>query len=213
MASTVVIVGGIIFLIGAIYYINKYSKNCDKETYFNSAYLKEIFRLPCFIWALVSLTDLCCRCDTYTETTYADGHKENNYCCVACFNCFMLLFKRLIVIMTILSFYIFAVLFALFWYIAKVTCCSKTKNNTENNDTIGGNVTTNNNNNIPPGNEINNNNGIMKSIENINQQPKNININNDIKNTNNNKNIGEGISQEQHYGTAPIIKIKDIQNI
>lgn len=214
IASSVVIVGVIIFIIGAIYFINKYSKNCDKEAYFNNAYLKEIFGLPCFIWALVSLTDPCCRCDTYTETTYADGHKEDNYCCVACFNCFMLLFKRLIVIMTFLSFYIFAVLFALFWYIAKVTCCSKTKNNTDNNNnnntTLGGNVPTNNGYNEK---EIDNNNDIMKSIGNVNQQTKNVNINNDKKNSNNNKNIEDRISHEQHYGTAPVNNIKDIHNI
>ena len=130
----------IVFIIGCIYYIKKYCETCSirfAELYFQWDKISELNKMPCFIWSLVALTDPCCRSDTYTVTVYEDGHTESNECCVRMWNCFIFVIKRMAVIFTFLSFYIFLVFFIIFWLIAKgifiLILNSKIKNANNNN--------------------------------------------------------------------------------
>ena len=112
----------IVFLIGCIYYIAKYCQTCSMEfafKYFQCDYLGELYKIPCFVWSLIGLTDPCCRSNTYTVTIYADGHTESNECCMRMWNCFIYVIKRLALIFSIVSFYIFLLFYFIFWLIAK----------------------------------------------------------------------------------------------
>ena len=112
----------IVFIIGCIYYIAKYCQTCSMEfayKYFQCDYLGELYKIPCFVWSLIGLTDPCCRSNTYTVTIYADGHTESNECCMRMWNCFIYVIKRLALIFSIVSFYIFLLFYFIFWLIAK----------------------------------------------------------------------------------------------
>jgi hypothetical protein len=77
----------IVFCIGCVYYLCKFSKNCNNRyafEYFQYDKIREFFNLPCFILSLIGLTDPCCRSESYTVTTYADGHVESTECCMHC---------------------------------------------------------------------------------------------------------------------------------
>ena len=100
----------IVFIMGCIYYIYKYCQTCTlqfAEKYFNSDYLDELSKIPCFIWSLKVLSDACCRSESYTVTTYPDGHTESTECCHYMWNCFIYIVKRLAIIFSMISYYIF----------------------------------------------------------------------------------------------------------
>ena len=194
----------IVFLIGCIYYIAKYCQTCSMEfafKYFQCDYLGELYKIPCFVWSLIGLTDPCCRSNTYTVTIYADGHTESNECCVRMWNCFIYVIKRLALIFSIVSFYIFLLFYLIFWLIAKsiYLLVLKCKIEKEENPEIQNQqpqVNTRNAININDiyiygsQDEINNNhNG-------IGQQPGvqtvTINQNNNNNNTNRNQNVNNG---------------------
>ena len=194
-----VILTGIIFLIWCIYYTYKYCKKCNKDfaaKYFHTNYIEEIYKLPCFVCEFIGLTDPCCRKKTYTEKTYEDGHKESNYCCVLIFNYFIWFMKRLALLFSILSFYIFALVFTFFWYIArcfyrlKKTPDSSNDSQSEIKDTSMNSTKLNNN---IPKNEINQkNNNLYRSVA-INQN--------------------EQISNEQKYKTERINNKRNNNNM
>jgi len=125
----------IVFIIGCIYYIHKFCQTCNMEVafrYFEWDKLNELYRIPCFIWSLVGLTDPCCRSNSYTVYVYADGHTESTECCHRIWNCIIYLIKRIATIFTILSYYIFLLFYLLFWLIAKSFFLCLFKYNTEN---------------------------------------------------------------------------------
>ena len=100
----------IVFIIGCIYYIAKYCQTCSMEfafKYFQCDYLGELYKIPCFVWSLIGLTDPCCRSNTYTVTIYADGHTESNECCMRMWNCFIYVIKRLALISRLFLFIFF----------------------------------------------------------------------------------------------------------
>ena len=112
----------IVFCIGCVYYLCKFSKNCNNRyayEYFQYDKIREFFNLPCFILSLIGLTDPCCRSESYTVTTYADGHVESTECYMHCWNCFIYIFKRFAVIFSILSYYVFVIFYLIFWFIGK----------------------------------------------------------------------------------------------
>ena len=126
----------IIFIIGCIYYINKFCQTCNTEIafrYFECDKLNELYRIPCFIWSLVGLTDPCCRSESYTVYVYEDGHTESTECCNRIWNCFIYLIKRIATLYTILSYYIFLLFYLCFWLIAKsiFMCILKYKSENE----------------------------------------------------------------------------------
>ena len=113
----------IVFIIGCIYYICKFCRTCSMQIanqYFECVQLGELYKLPCFIWSLVGLTDPCCRSNTYTVTYYSDGHTESDYCCHLIWNCVIYVIKRFAVIFTFMSYYIFLLFYLFFWFIAKL---------------------------------------------------------------------------------------------
>ena len=127
---------GIIFGIGSIYYLIHYIKNCNHEyasQYFSCEKVGEWFDLPCFIISLIGLTDPCCRSETYTVTEYEDGHKESTYCCNCCWNSIIWIIKRIVLFMTILSYYIFVIFLLIFWFLALIIYIA-TANKKQNND-------------------------------------------------------------------------------
>ena len=193
----------IVFIIGCIYYIYKFSRTCSMQIanqYFECVQLGELYKLPCFIWSLVGLTDPCCRSNTYTVTYYSDGHTESDYCCHLIWNCVIYVIKRFAVIFTFMSYYIFLLFYLFFWLIAKSIFMlifeqkenppspnQEDKNN--NNDNNDNNNNDNNNgskeiiiNNGPPIFVINNNNNIIvnktqNSYENKDHNRQNMDLN------------------------------------
>ena len=124
----------LVFIIGCIYYISKYFQTCSMKVafhYFECDKLGELYKIPCFMWSLKSLSDDCCRSNSYTVYTYTDGHTESNECCHHIWNCAILIIKRLALVFSIVSFYIFLLFYLIFWAIAKlifmaIMACSKT---------------------------------------------------------------------------------------
>jgi len=119
--------------IGIAYYICKFSKNCNKRyafEYFQYEKLREFFNLPCLIFNLIGLTDPCCRSETYTVTYYSDGSVRSTECCMHLWNFFIFIMKRLAVIFSILSYYIFVIFYLIFWFIGKgiLAWCFKCRN-------------------------------------------------------------------------------------
>ena len=165
----------ICFIIGGVYYLYKYIKTCNyklADYYFSNDKLNKLFKIPCFIWSLIGLTDPCCRSNSYTVTTYADGHKESTFCCHCMWNCIIFAIKRLATIFSIVAFYIFLIFFILFWFIAKLIY-KLIKDNSEDNNN---NYEINNNHNIGQVNMFPNttqNNELP-----VNIQPNQINNNN-----------------------------------
>ena len=201
----------IVFIIGCIYYIKKYSETCTMEfaeLYFQWDKISELNKMPCFIWSLVGLTDPCCRSDTYTVTVYEDGSTQSNECCVTVWNCSVYVIKRLAVFFTFISFYIFLIFFIIFWLIAKgifiliVNYRTKNENSNEQNPEVPNEVNIHGNNNI--NNNVNNNYGLrydgfinnpnqysgdQNKIDNdkiiVNTNAQNLNPTYDINNNNN----------------------------
>ena len=66
------------------------------------------------------LTDPCCRNNSDVVYYYADGHTESNECCYQMWNSIIYLIKRLALIFSILSYYIFLLFYLFFWLIAKL---------------------------------------------------------------------------------------------
>ena len=119
--------------IGIAYYICKFSKNCSKRyafEYFQYEKLSEFFRLPCFVFQLIGLTDPCCMSTTYTVTYYSDGTTSSTECCMHLWNFFIFIMKRLAVIFSMLSYYIFVIFYLIFWFIGKgiLAWCFKCRN-------------------------------------------------------------------------------------
>ena len=59
----------IVFLIGCFYYISKYCQTCSMKVaveYFECGKLGELYNIPYFMWSLKSISDPCCRSDSYT---------------------------------------------------------------------------------------------------------------------------------------------------
>jgi predicted membrane channel-forming protein YqfA (hemolysin III family) len=82
------------FVIGCVYYIWKFTKNCNANyanEYFKYEKLNEIFIIPFFIWNLVGLTDPCCREDNYEKISY---HFLYNFLLYLCFILFGFLVCR-----------------------------------------------------------------------------------------------------------------------
>ena len=110
------------------------------------------FILPCkYIWGFLNLTDPCCTQDTYTVTTYADGHKESNYCRVCMFNAIVWLIKRFAMLITTIIYYLVLVIAVFpFWVALKIlitfflliTCYYCRKNNNSDNFSRNGSVST-----------------------------------------------------------------------
>ena len=118
--------------IGIVYYICKFSKNCSKRyayEYFQYEKIKELFNLPCIIFELIKLTDPCCMASP-TLTVNVFGYVESDICYVCVWNFFMFILKKLAVVFSMLSYYIFLIFYLIFWFIGKgiLAGCFKCKN-------------------------------------------------------------------------------------
>lgn len=118
--------------IGIVYYICKLSKNCSKRyayEYFQYEKIKELFNLPCIIFELIKLTDPCCMASP-TLTVNVFGYVESDICYVCVWNFFMFILKKLAVVFSMLSYYIFLIFYLIFWFIGKgiLAWCFKCKN-------------------------------------------------------------------------------------
>ena len=110
------------FIMTFNYYI-KFYKECNREKTIiclSCDTVTEWARLPCFILVLLGLTDPCCTQTTYTVTTYADGHTENDLHIVEFMNLCVKVIKRVAYFFSVISFY-FGLLFVLiFWVFIKI---------------------------------------------------------------------------------------------
>ena len=118
--------------IGIVYYICKFSKNCSKRyayEYFQYEKIKELFNLPCIIFELIKLTDPCCMASP-TLTVNVFGYVESDICYVCVWNFFMFILKKLAVVFSMLSYYIFLIFYLIFWFIGKgiLAWCFKCRN-------------------------------------------------------------------------------------
>ena len=202
----------LVFIIGCICYISKYCQKCSIQFaiyYFSCDYLGELYKIPCFVWSIKSLSDPCCRSNSYTVYYYSDGHTESNECCHHMWNCIILIIKRLALIFTMISFYIFLLFYLIFWLIAKCIFLLVLKNKEESEEAQqnpqsqqSNNINVNNPNPNPnePNSEINNmgqseqqpyigNQGIFQVNVNNDVRINNININNNMNNNINNESI------------------------
>lgn len=110
------------FFIGCFYYIRKFIANCNMIyaiQYFQYDKIRELSKIPCFIWSLQCLADNCCLCTSYQVRIYADGHTESDFCWVCMWNCMIKALKFFAVIFTIVSYYIFLGIYFVFWFIGK----------------------------------------------------------------------------------------------
>jgi len=206
----------IVFIIGCIYYIAKYCQTCSMEfafKYFQCDYLGELYKIPCFVWSLIGLTDPCCISNTYTVTIYADGHTESNECCMRMWNCFIYVIKRLALIFSIVSFYIFLLFYFIFWLIAKsiYLLVLKCKVEREENPEIykpqpQGNINLGNNpininviNILGSRDEINNEIGQQPGVQTVTNNQNN--INNNYNNTERNQNMNNDNINNIYYDT------------
>ena len=124
----------IVFVCGSAYYIFKFTRVCSRnyaEEYFKQEKLCELFKIPCFMWQFIGLTDPCCRQDTYTVSIYADGHTESDYCCVVFWNGFIWIFKRFALLCSTICYYLFVLFYLLFWLLGKVIYNHLYKQNNE----------------------------------------------------------------------------------
>ena len=175
----------LVCLIGCAYYIYKYCQICNMKMasqYFDCDKLSELFNIPCFIFSLVGLTDPCCRSESYSVTTYTDGHTESTYCCHCMWNCIIYVIKRFAVFFSIISYYIFLIFYLYFWFIAKLIfmCIYDTTGQTTVNDDINKNNKNNNNNNNYNNNSNNNNNDNNNNDKNRPNNIHNINYSGEI---------------------------------
>jgi hypothetical protein len=217
----------IVFIIGCIYYIAKYCQTCSMEfafKYFQCDYLGELYKIPCFVWSLIGLTDPCCTSNTYTVTIYADGHTESNECCVRMWNCFIYVIKRLALIFSIVSFYIFLLFYFIFWLIAKsiYLLVLKCKVEREENPEIykpqpQGNINLGNNpininviNILGSRDEINNEIGQQPGVQTVTNNQNN--INNNYNNTERNQNMNNDNINNIYYDTNSNINNNNIND-
>jgi hypothetical protein len=154
------VVSGIIFVIGSIILLKNLIRDsggncCTNFTSFDN--LKNYFKIPCdYVWEFIGLTDPCCESNTYTVTTYSDGTTSSTKSCVECWNCFVLILKRVVLIIATILFYAFLIFLTVIFLILKffywlfTQSCNKANNQNENS-------------NIPQNNEMNSNNGNIGS--------------------------------------------------
>jgi len=206
------ILSGIVFGIGSIYYLYQYIKKCNHEYashYFSCEKAGEWFELPCFIISLIGLTDPCCRRDHYTETTYEDGHKESNYCCVCIWNILIYIIKRIALYMTIISYYLFIIFFMIFWFLAFLIY-SAISNKKQNSDQNSNSNAQNSGNNITQTNSTNND-GVNSTIKNqLNNTEANSEFNN--YNLNNNYQKNKGVGEENKSNIESNSKCNNMQD-
>ena len=156
------LVSGLIFFIGIIALLKNLrgdtSGNCFTDFTILDK-LKNYFILPCeYVWPFISLTDPCCEGTTYDVIRNSDGTTTSTKICVECWNYFILIVKRAILLISTILFYCFLIfltvillIIKLFYLlISKISKCGqsgKTNNqnanpNIPNNDANNGNLET-----------------------------------------------------------------------
>jgi len=169
------VVSGIIFVIGSIIFIKNLirdtgGKCCSDFAIFEK--LSSYCKLPCdYVWPFIGLTDPCCAITSYEVTTYSDGTTTSNKSCVECWNAFMCILKRVVLIIsTILYYCFFIVLFVIFLIIKLISmlfthggkCCQSSDQNVNSN--------------IPNNDVIISNNGNLENQQNLGNNGINPNV-------------------------------------
>ena len=160
---------GIIFIIGSIILLKNLVRDTGGRCFTDFTILdklKNYFRIPCdYVWPFIGLTDPCCETTTYTVTTYSDGTTTSTKSCVECWNCFVLVVKRIVLILSTILFYCFLIFLSVIFLIIKLIyllvtqsnkCCQSCKADNQNANP-----------NIPTNNVIISNNGNLQSQQNL----------------------------------------------
>lgn len=190
------------FFIGCFYYIRKFIANCNMVyaiQYFQYDKIKELARIPSFIWNLQCLADNCCLCTCIPIRVYADGHTVSDFCWVCIWNFMIKCLKFFAVIFTIVSFYIFLAIYFIFWLFGKYILILIMKCRGERESDTNSVHTTQPNQNPPvnlPGNNMGNNVVINQGVDTnrqmmANPEDKNFGIYEKVQNNNaiNNNNV------------------------
>ena len=124
----------IIFLVGLCILLCKLKCSfAFFESHFEFNTFCYLFGLIKFMWSLLGLTDPCCRINTVTVRVYADGHTEDDSCCVCIWNAFIYFLKRLSFVYSVIAFMIFYIFYLFIFILAKliyllmITTCLKNK--------------------------------------------------------------------------------------
>ena len=218
---------GCIFVIGSIIFIMHLYKSTKGNCLQDFVYwelLKFYFRLPCdYVWDFMAYTDPCCIITEVTTTIYSDGRVTDNRNCVECWNQFTYLFKRFILILITIIYYISLIALAvllgifklLYWLYNQISdSINKCKNNTGNTNNNPNTV------NIPyASNEQtngNNNNNVEKELsnqENLESNSPNYNVIIDNKQGNNKTQLPIKDEMNSENNETPIHSKQDIINI
>ena len=222
------VVSGIIFVIGSIILLKNLIRDSGGNCFTNFTSfdnLKNYFKIPCeYVWEFIGLTDPCCESTTYTVTTYSDGTTSSTKSCVECWNCFVLILKRVVFIIATILFYIFLILLTVIFLILKffywlITQACKA-NNQNANPNIPQNDAMNPNNGNLGSQQIVGNNGINPidpqqevTVQQENQLPNYI-IKNQIENPNlASKEKIDLNNQTNNHTTTLVIKDKIDSNL
>ena len=222
------VVSGIIFVIGSIILLKNLKRDSEGNCCTDFSIvdkLKSYFKIPCdYVWEFIGLTDPCCAVTTYTETTYADGSKTSTKSCVECWNCFVLILKRIVLFISTVFFYIFlivlAVIFLIFklFYLLITKCCQSSNNQNVDPNMPNNNVIIANNGNL--GNQQNlGNNGVnptdpkLDSNAQLENQLGNYIIKNQIQNPNQPSIERLNLNNQTNNSTKLVIKDKSDNNL
>ena len=114
---------GLIFIVGTILFIRNFIKKTGGhclESFILCEILKYYFRIPCdFIWKFIALTDPCCILTEVQIHVNSDGTISDNRKCLECWNTFVYLFKRIVLIISTIIYYFFLVYLAVLLLIFK----------------------------------------------------------------------------------------------
>ena len=208
---------------GTLIYIFKMKDKRCVDSCFKEGTISEMFNIPCFIIKLVYYTFDCCKCNYVVITTtyrdyYGNRWSEDNYCLVIValiWNIMMMLMKIMITFYTIISYYIFLLLFSLVLIITKSIYFSfhKKEENIGNAGVDNPNPMNNNVNIASSGNPANiyQNNNDKNLNENIHNNYINEG-NNDNQNNNNNNNGYINVNDQNIHTNNNLMNGEDNSN-
>lgn len=155
------VVSGIILVIGSIILLRDLKRSTEGNCCTDFSVvdkLKSYFKIPCdYVWKFIGLTDPCCVSTTYTVTIYSDGTTSSTKSCVECWNLFVLILKRVVLIISTILFYIFLIYLTIIFLIFKLfyllitnsnKCCQNSNNQNSDSNIPHSDVIISNNGNL-----------------------------------------------------------------
>lgn len=218
------VVSGIILVIGSIILLRDLKRSTEGNCCTDFSVvdkLKSYFKIPCdYVWKFIGLTDPCCVSTTYTVTIYSDGTTSSTKSCVECWNLFVLILKRVVLIISTILFYIFLIyltiiflFFKLFYLLItnSIKCCQNSNNQNSDSNIPHSDVIISNNGNLGNQQNLENNGQKQDSNVQLENQLNNYIINNQIQNPK--QPTIENLNNQANNTTKLVIKDKSDNNL